>query len=71
MTHSTTWWSDTLKEWVLPYEAVRRCRRLYGRLRAFLDAIYMLCTTAAGWNRGALSYAAPKRPLPWPLELRG
>ncbi|MBC5829623.1 MAG: hypothetical protein GIW98_05455 [Candidatus Eremiobacteraeota bacterium] len=66
----TASWSDTLKEWVLPYEAVRAAADSTAELRAFLDAIYMLCTTAAGWDRDALSYAAPKRPLPW-LELHG
>ncbi len=31
-------------------------------LRAFLDAIYAQCVSAAGWDRAALSYAAPKLP---------
>ena len=54
-------WSDALKEWVLPYEAVRGAADPAAELRAFLDAIYAQCTAAAGWDRDALSYAAPKR----------
>lgn len=54
-------WSDTLEEWVLPYEAVRHAANPAAELRAFLDAIYAQCIAAAGWDRDALSYAAPKR----------
>lgn len=55
-------WSDTVKEWVLPYEACRTAADPAAALGAFLDAIYALCVSAAGWDRGALSYVAPKRP---------
>lgn len=54
-------WSDALKEWVLPYEAVRNAADPAAELRTFLDAIYAQCVSAAGWDRDALSYAAPKR----------
>ncbi len=54
-------WSGTMKEWVLPYEAVRTAAEPAAELRAFLEAIYVQCSAAAGWDRAALSYAAPKR----------
>jgi hypothetical protein len=54
-------WSDQIKEWVLPYEAVRSAADPAAMLYAFLDAIYALCISAAGWDRAALSYDAPKR----------
>ena len=53
-------WSGALKEWVLPYEAVRSATDPAAELRAFLDAIYAQCV-AAGWDRQALSYVLPKR----------
>jgi len=55
-------WSDTMHEWVLPYDAVRTAANPAGELNAFLDALYALCVSAAGWDRSALSYIAPKRP---------
>ena len=55
-------WSDAIKEWVLPYDAVRHAADPGAELRAFLDAIYAQCIAAAGWDRDALSYVAPKRP---------
>ena len=51
-----------MHEWVLPYDAVRTAANPAGELNAFLDALYALCVSAAGWDRGALSYIAPKRP---------
>jgi hypothetical protein len=54
-------WSDSVKEWVLPYEAVRAAADPAAELCAFLDSIYALCTTVGGWDRAALSYDAPKR----------
>ena len=53
-------WSDALKEWVLPYDTVRFAADPEAELRAFLDATYAQCV-AAGWDRDALSYVAPKR----------
>lgn len=55
-------WSDALREWVLPYDAVRDAADPAAALRAFLDAIYAQCIAAAGWDRDKLSYVAPKRP---------
>lgn len=53
-------WSATLQEWVLPYEAVRTSEDPSVTLRAFIDAVYALCFSAAGWDRNAYSYKAPK-----------
>ena len=58
---ATAAWSDAIKEWVLPYDAVRTSADPAGALGAFLDAIYAACGSAAGWDRTALSYVAPKR----------
>jgi hypothetical protein len=55
-------WSDAIKEWVLPYDAVRHAADPAAELRAFLDAMYAQCIAAAGWDGRALSYVAPKRP---------
>jgi hypothetical protein len=54
-------WSEAMGEWVLPYDVVRNADDPVATLHAFLDAIYRQCTDAAGWDREALSYAAPKR----------
>jgi len=62
MAPATAVWSDTIKEWVLPYDAVRTAANPAAELRAFLDAIYTQCVSAAGWDREALTYVAPKRP---------
>ena len=55
-------WSEALHEWVLPYETVRAAADPEAMLGAFLDALYERCIDAAGWDRAALSYAAPPRP---------
>jgi hypothetical protein len=55
-------WSRALGEWVLPYDAVRHAADPAATLRAFLDAMYEQCFAAAGWDRAAFSYVAPKRP---------
>ncbi|MBC5798358.1 MAG: hypothetical protein GIW94_00005 [Candidatus Eremiobacteraeota bacterium] len=61
ITPSAASWSDALREWVLPYDAVRHAADPTATLGAFLDAIYAQCIGAAGWDRDALSYVAPKR----------
>ena len=58
---ATASWSDAIKEWVLPYDAVRTSADPAAALGAFLDAIYAACGSAAGWDRAALTYVAPKR----------
>ncbi|MGH8163975.1 MAG: DUF5996 family protein [Rhodanobacteraceae bacterium] len=54
-------WSAKLQEWVLPYDDVRAAERPDDAVRAFLDSVYEQCFAAAGWNRDALSYDAPRR----------
>jgi len=54
-------WSGSLREWVLPYDIVRAAADPAAQVRAFLDAVYAQCITAAGWDREALSYTAPPR----------
>jgi Family of unknown function (DUF5996) len=53
-------WSATLQEWVLPYEVVRTSEHPTETLCMFIDAIYAQCFAAAGWDRNAHSYEAPK-----------
>jgi hypothetical protein len=57
-------WSQTLGEWVLPYDAVRNAADPAGAIVAFLDAIYAQCIATAGWDREALSYVPPPRRAP-------
>jgi hypothetical protein len=52
-------WSETIKEWVLPYDAVRNAADPAAELRAFLDSIYAQCVSVAGWDRDAFSYVLP------------
>jgi hypothetical protein len=52
-------WSDTLREWVLPYETVRTAADPDRTLTQFLDAIYHLSTTAAGWDHDQLRFTPP------------
>jgi hypothetical protein len=52
-------WSTQLSEWVLPYETVRESSDPATPIGTFLDAIYNVCFTAAGWNRDAYTYDAP------------
>lgn len=54
-------WSEKIREWVLPYEAVRGAPDPAAALLAFIDALYALCGSAAGWDLDALSYVPPKR----------
>jgi hypothetical protein len=56
-------WSAAMGEWILPYDLVRAADDPAAMLSAFLDAVYQQCIDAAGWDRDALSYAAPKRRL--------
>ena len=54
-------WSETIHEWVLPYETVRAAVDPVAELTAFFDALYALCGTAAGWDINDLSYVPPPR----------
>lgn len=52
-------WSEQLKEWILPYDAVRAAGDPEERLRAFLSGIYGAACSAAGWDASAYTYVAP------------
>ncbi|MBV9438708.1 MAG: hypothetical protein JOZ24_01815, partial [Candidatus Eremiobacteraeota bacterium] len=52
-------WSTQLREWVLPYDAMRAAAHPEQRLAAFLDAIYGVCCAAGGWDRERYVYAPP------------
>lgn len=54
-------WSETIREWVLPYDAVRAADDPAATLTAFFDSLYALCGTAAGWDLTHLSYVPPPR----------
>jgi hypothetical protein len=55
-------WSSALHEWVLPYQAVRESPDPAALLVSFIDALYELCFSAAGWQRDAFRYDRP--PIP-------
>jgi hypothetical protein len=59
--HGDVFWSTQLREWILPYEAVRLAPDPAASLTRFLDGVYDVCATGAGWDRNALSYIAPPR----------
>jgi hypothetical protein len=54
-------WSESIHEWLLPYETVRSSADPAALVLAFIDALYALCGTAAGWDLASLSYLPPKR----------
>ncbi|MBV8148285.1 MAG: hypothetical protein JO092_04275 [Candidatus Eremiobacteraeota bacterium] len=55
-------WSTQLREWTLPYEAVRSSNDPKAMVATFVDSIYAQCFAVASWNRDALKYDGPKRP---------
>jgi hypothetical protein len=48
--------SDTLKEFVLPYDAVRRAPDPGAAILDFAESTYQAGATLAGWDRAALAY---------------
>jgi hypothetical protein len=52
-------WSERLREWTLPYDAVRSSADPAGAIDAFVGSIYEQCVAVGGWNRKALSYDPP------------
>jgi hypothetical protein len=57
-------WSTAMHEWFLPYDAVRRAPDPAAALTAFCDALYGVCTQAAGWDRASYTYDHPPRRNP-------
>jgi hypothetical protein len=57
-------WSPQLAEWVLPYDTVRGASDPGATLARFVESVYAQCFAAAGWNRAAHTYDAPKRGRP-------
>ncbi len=55
-----------LREFVLPYDAVRQASDPEAVLMAFLESTYRAAANLAGWDRGALECATgiPRRPRP-------
>jgi Family of unknown function (DUF5996) len=49
-------WNPTLKEFVLPYDDVRRAPDPVAAILAFAQSTYDAGATFAGWNRDALAY---------------
>jgi hypothetical protein len=49
----------SLREWILPYEAVRAAADPDGALRAFLESTYEVAANLGGWERNALERKEP------------
>ena len=56
-------WAETMGEWVMPYDAVRRSADPSGVILAFLEGVYGVATTLGGWDGEAFTY---KKPPPAP-----
>jgi hypothetical protein len=54
-------WSESIREWVLPYEALRASADPAAGLLAFIDALYAQCGALAGWDLDAFRYVPPTR----------
>jgi len=52
-------WSDQLREWILPYDAMRTAAQPDELLARFLDGIYNVCSSAAQWDRSQHTYVPP------------
>lgn len=52
-------WSEQFREWILPYDVMRRAARPDEILRALLDGVYNVCGAAAHWDRAEHTYVAP------------
>lgn len=52
-------WSESFREWIIPYDVVRNAAQPEQLLRAFLDGVYNICGDAAHWDRTAYTYAPP------------
>ena len=47
-------YNTTMREWILPYEAVRKSSDPDAMVLEFLESTYAAAATRAGWDRGAL-----------------
>lgn len=47
-------YNTTMREWILPYEAVRRASEPHRLLMEFLESTYAVAATRGGWNRAEL-----------------
>jgi len=63
----STAWAAEMKEWVLPYEAVRARPDRIDVIRRFMDAAYRAAGDLAGWDLPAFTYAPPS-PAPGPAR---
>jgi hypothetical protein len=52
-------WSESLHEWILPYDTLRRSADPERMLRTFLSAVYDVCGDAAHWDRSQYTYVPP------------
>jgi hypothetical protein len=48
-----------LREWVLPWDAVRSAARPEAEIAAFMDSTYAVAADLGAWDRAALERAAP------------
>lgn len=53
---NAAFWSSTLREWMLPYEAVRTAESPDATLREFLESTYAAAANLAKWDRTALEW---------------
>jgi hypothetical protein len=53
------YYSQEMREYILPYEAVRRARDPDRMLRDFFQSTYEACAELGGWDRGALEHDYP------------
>jgi hypothetical protein len=65
VTPSAARWNDRMKEFILPYDAIRLSDDPEGDLLAFFDCTYDASADLAGWNRARLEIS--ELPTPRPL----
>ena len=53
-------WVEALEEWVLPYDAVRKCDDPRQTVLDFLWSVYGVAIERAGWDEKAFQYAQPR-----------
>ena len=60
---SAAFWSPDFREFVLPYDEVRRAADPDAVLLEFLQSTYEAAADLGGWDRAALERAGPLGPL--------